>query len=140
MSIMITRKDLQRFVDLTAAAVYDTSGDSDCGLGTLKNEYKLLGRRILKEIVKQMGLQPGQYDIRWNPGGIACSGDHTLHAEWFYLALDDNIGSGWFYFRTCAGRKDYHGGPNQIVEWVWLIENGVKGLAALIRKGCSEPE
>ena len=42
----ITRKDLQRFVNLTTAAHYDYPSDSDCGLGTLKKEYKLFGRRL----------------------------------------------------------------------------------------------
>ena len=127
----ITRKQLERFVTLTKEAQYDYIN---------KEEYRKLGRRILKRVVELMGLNKGEYDIRWNPGGQACSGDHTLHANWFYLALHDNIGSGWFYFRTCKGRKDYTGGHNQIVNWSWLIVHGLEELVVRIAEGCPEPE
>ena len=114
---MITQKQLRRFVELTKSACYDYAQVSDCGLGKLKQEYRNLGRRILKDIAERMGLTKGQYDIRWNPGGIACSGDSTLHTDKVYVALHDNCGSGWFYWRTVKGRKDYSGGANQIIRW-----------------------
>ena len=87
-----------------------------------------------------MGLQKGEHEIRWNPGGIAVSGDHTLHTNWFYLALHDNCGFGKFYFRTCKGMKDYTGGPNQNVPWVKLTAHGLPFLVDLICKGCPEPD
>jgi len=77
-----------------------------------------------------MGLTEGQYDIRWNAGGQACSGDHILHTDRVYLALHDNIGSGWFYWRKCNGRKDYRGMErNRIVSWTDFLANGLKPLA-----------
>jgi len=128
---MITQKQLRRFVELTKSACYDYAQVSDCGLGKLKQEYRNLGRRILKDIAERMGLTKGQYDIRWNPGGIACSGDSTLHTDKVYVALHDNCGSGWFYWRTVKGRRDFTGGPNQIVRWDDFCEP--EGMVNLIR-------
>jgi len=127
---MITQTHLKRFVQLTRAAVYDQTGDSECGPGYLKEEYRKLGRKILKHIATEMGLNKGEFDIRWNPGGIACSGDHTLHTDKVYVALHDNLGSGWFYWRTVTGRKDYRGGANQIVQFQDFTAPG--GLEKLI--------
>lgn len=90
----ITTNQLTRFVLLSSGSSYNEG---------LKEKYRKLGRRILNAIVKEMGLQEGEYEIRWNPGGIAVSGDHTLHTDWFYLALHDNVNMGWFYYRTCRG-------------------------------------
>jgi hypothetical protein len=117
----ITTKQLARFVALTRLACYDYHN---------KEEYKKLGRKILKYIAEQMQLPKESYEIRWNPGGIACSGDHTLHTDRIYVALHDNIGSGWFYWRTVTGRKDYTGGQNQIVRWEKFLQPG--GLDKLI--------
>ena len=123
---MITTTARQNFVTMTRLACYNEE---------IKAEYKKLGRRILKEIVKELGLQKGEYEIRWNPGGIACSGDHTLHTDKIYVALHDNIGSGWFYWRTCKGRKDYTGGTNQIVYWnpTFMSEEGWKKLIQVLK-------
>jgi hypothetical protein len=79
-------------------------------------------------------LQKSEYDVWWNPGGIACSGDHTLHTDKVYLALHDNINFGWFYFRTCKGRKDYSGGTNQIVHWSELKRDGLDCLVGKLKK------
>lgn len=126
----VTKAELARFVDLTSGASYDERK---------KNIYRNLGRKLLKRLVEIMGLQKGEYDLRWNPGGIAVSGDHTLHTDWFYLSLDDNLGSGWFYYRTVKGRKDYSGGPNIIVTWQNLLEHDLEGLAASIVRDCWHP-
>ena len=58
---MITQKQINRFVTLTREAVYNEEK---------KAEYRRLGRKILTEIANLMGLQKGEYDIRWNPGGF----------------------------------------------------------------------
>jgi hypothetical protein len=124
MKAKITQSDLVRFVNLTGAACYNHE---------LKEEYRKLGRKILKALAGLMGLKAGEFDIRWNPGGIACSGDHTLHTDKIYVALHDNCGSGWFYWRTCQGRKDYTGGPNQIVNWTTLTAHGLEPLARTLK-------
>lgn len=105
-----TEKDLKRFISLTSTCGYDSSGKR-------KQEYKNLGQRILRYIAQEMDLKEGEYEIRWNPGGVAVSGDHTLHTSKVYLAFHDNLCSGWFYYRSCNGLRDYSGGSNQIVHW-----------------------
>jgi hypothetical protein len=120
----ITEKQLKRFVWLSSNA----SGDAVPG--SLKGEYKNLGRKILKYIAEQMKLLKGAYEIRWNPGGTACSGDHCLHTNKVYVALDDNLSCGWFYWRTVKGMKDYCGGRNQVVYWKDFTAPG--GLDKLI--------
>lgn len=123
----ISQTDLVRFVNLTKAACYNAE---------LKEEYRTLGKQILQALAKMLGLKKGEYDIRWNAGGIACSGDHTLHTDRFYLAFHDNIGLGWFYWRQCHGRKDYGTGmdcPNQCVPWTKLTAHGVEYLAKQLK-------
>lgn len=122
---IIKQTDLIRFATLTSRSGYNDE---------LKEDYRKLGRKILKAIVELVGLKKGEYDIRWNPGGIAVSGDHTLHTDKFYLALHDNCGTGWFYWRTCKGRKDYTGGPNQVYAWSTLTVYGLETLAATLKK------
>ena len=89
-----------------------------------KQSYNLRGRNFLKQLVKDLGLTPSSYSIRFNPGGPAVSGDLTLHHERFYLHLSDNCNFGSFYYRSCKGLKDYCGGPNINVNWDKWISNG----------------
>jgi hypothetical protein len=81
-----------------------------------------------------MGLKKGEFDIRWNPGGIAVSGDHTLHTDKIYVAFHDNLQTGCFYWRTCKGRKDYTGGPNQIVYFTELMNGGWESFVETLKK------
>lgn len=124
-NMKIKQTDLIRFVNLSSGSSYNEER---------KEEYRKLGKRILTAIVSMVGLKKGEFTISWNPGGIACSGDHTLHTDRFYLALHDNCGTGWFYWRTCNGRKDYSGGPNQIYHWTTLTAYGLDVLAATLKK------
>lgn len=120
----ITRNELIELANHASSCGYDEER---------KEKYRKLGRKILKAIATQLGLQKGEFDIRWNPGGPAVSGDHTLHTDKFYLALHDNLGSGWFYYRTCQGRKDYTGGPNHTYPWVRLTAYGLSALVDVLR-------
>lgn len=115
----VNQKHITRFVELTNTAQYDVEK---------KEEYRRLGLRILYHITEQLGLDQTMYEIRWNPGGIAVSGDHVLHTDKIYLALHDNLGTGWFYWRTCNGRKDYTGGPNRTLPWATLLRDGLTPL------------
>ena len=120
----VSPSEINRFVELTTLACYNDYN---------KQEYRKLGRRILKWIVDQLGLQTGEFDIHWNPGGVACSGDHRLNTDKFHLCCDDNLGRGWFYWRTTKGRKDYTGGQNQIVRWELLLKQGLTPLVEQLR-------
>lgn len=74
----------------------------------IKAEWKKKSLALLRRIAKDLQLPKGTFDIRFNPGGIAVSGDATLHHDSFYLQINDFGG----YWRTCKGRKDYTGGAN----------------------------
>jgi len=56
---------------------------------------------------------PGGAEIRYNPGGIAVSGDFTVHGDRVYVSFNaDAICGLGILVRTCKGRGDYTGGPN----------------------------
>lgn len=76
------------------------------------------GKAVLRAVAKELGLQSGSYDIRSNLGGVAVSGEMTLHGERIYISLSD-MG---FMYRSCQGRKDYTGGANHWMKWDSLLD------------------
>jgi hypothetical protein len=71
-------------------------------------------RRRLLELAAALGLSPCAFDLRSNPGGIAVSGEVTLHADRLYVQVSQpapGADSG-ILFRSCDGRRDYVGGVN----------------------------
>src|SRR5260370_41360138 len=79
-----------------------------------KRAFHSRARRQLKRLANALGLAPGGCAISSNPGGIAVSGEVTLHADQVYVqacqpATGHDTG---LMFRACQGRKDYYGGPN----------------------------
>jgi hypothetical protein len=101
-----------------------------------KREFHLAARRQLRHLAEALGLAPGSYDIRNNAGGIAVSGEIILHAAHVYVHVSQPAtghDSG-VMFRTCEGRKDYVGGPNNFVSLDLL--NQPYRLAQRIRELC----
>jgi hypothetical protein len=101
-----------------------------------KRAFHSRARRQLKQLAAALGLPPQSYDLRSNAGGIAVSGEATLHADHLYVqasqpptAQDTGI-----LFRTCQGRKDYYGGPNNFASLDLL--NRPQDLARRIREAC----
>jgi hypothetical protein len=93
-------------------------------------------RRQLQKLALALGLGPGDFDLRSNKGGIAVSGEVTLHADRLYVqasqpATGANTG---ILFRSCEGRRDYVGGPNHFASLDLLHDPGA--LATLIRWHC----
>ena len=90
---------------------------------TAKREFELAAKAAVRRAARILGLQQGTYDIRWNPGGIAVSGEVTLHHDRFYLQIEQScMGPGHeVLYRSCRGRKDYTGGPNH---WMpaWMVD------------------
>jgi len=70
-------------------------------------------RRLL-ELAAALGLAPDEYDLRRNEGGIAVSGEATMHADRLYVQVSQPAtGSATgILFRSCEGRRDYVGGVN----------------------------
>lgn len=77
-----------------------------------KECYRRAAMTYLRALAKDLHLAKDSYSVRFNPGGIAVSGDAILHHDLFYL----NVSSGMAYWRTCKGRKDYSGDANR-----WIV-------------------
>ena len=101
-----------------------------------KRAFHSKARRQLKLLAEALGLPSGSYDLRSNQGGIAVSGEITLHADRLYVqasqsAMGHDTG---ILFRTCRGRKDYYGGPNNFASLDLL--NRPEDLARRIKEVC----
>jgi hypothetical protein len=91
-------------------------------------------RRRLLELAAALGFTPCAFDLRSNEGGIAVSGEITLHAERLYVqASQPATGSDTgILFRSCEGRCDYIGGRNNFAS-LDLLHRPAE-LADLIRR------
>ena len=101
-----------------------------------KRDFHLASRRQLRRLAGALGLPPGSFDIRNNAGGIAVSGEIILHGDHVYVHVSQPAtghDSG-VMFRTCEGRKDYTGGPNNFASLDLL--NQPDDLAHRIRGAC----
>ena len=87
-------------------------------------DYKLEEKETFLKMCKTLaqmtadclGLSKDEYDIRVNKGGIAVSGEVTLHSDNLYVQFGQGILNS-FLCRTCKGRKDYTGGVNHYYKW-----------------------
>jgi hypothetical protein len=91
-------------------------------------------RRRLLELAAALGLTPGAYDLRSNQGGIAVSGEVTLHADRLYVQVSQPAtrADTGILFRSCEGRRDYVGGRNNFASLDLL--HRPEELACLIRR------
>jgi hypothetical protein len=101
-----------------------------------KHRFHSHARRRLLELAAALGFAPCAFDLRLNQGGIAVSGEVTLHADRLYVqvsqpALGADAG---ILFRSCEGRRDYVGGRNNFASLDLL--HRPDELAALIRRHC----
>ncbi|WP_088343934.1 MULTISPECIES: hypothetical protein [Rhodomicrobium] len=99
-----------------------------------KHRFHREARKRLKHLAAELGFPPGSYDLRSNPGGIAVSGEITLHHEAVYIQIcqpatghDTGI-----MIRTCQGRLDYAGGRNHYEPLERLGD--IPGLARRVRE------
>ena len=99
-----------------------------------KRRFHCKARRQLLELAAALDLEPGDYDLRSNQGGIAVSGEVTLHADRLYVqASQPATGSDTgILFRSCEGRRDYTGGRNNFAS-LDLLHRPAE-LARLIRR------
>lgn len=92
------------------------NGYSDAGAAS-KRALHSSGRAFLRRLAADLGLSRGAFDIRSNWGGIAVSGEVTLHADTIYVQLFEScVGNRGVQTlcRSCNGRKDYAGGINHL--------------------------
>ena len=98
---------------LEALSQNDINGYTEAGT-YIKALYHRRGKEQLKKLAAALGLPKGTYDIRSNKGGIAGSGEITLHTDALYCQLSQCcLGAGEeVLYRSCKGRTDYTGGRN----------------------------
>lgn len=107
-----------------------------------KKRFHLAACARLRKLAAELGLQPGTFDIRSNKGGIAVSGEITLHHDRLYVQVSQfalRSGHG-ILIRTAEGRRDYTGGPNHFVALNLLDD--IPALAASVHAvtGVGRPE
>jgi hypothetical protein len=102
---------------------------------TAKRRFSFAARGRLHALAAALGLAPGTYDVRWNAGGIAVSGEATLHGDHVYVQVSQpfygEADTGVLY-RRCKGRRDYTGGTNRFAALAAL--NSIDALAAVIER------
>lgn len=81
---------------------------------TAKKQFHTAARRCLNKLAKELSLEKGEFDLRSNQGGIAVSGEVTLHTDWCYVQVSQPFGfrGTEVMYRLCEGRKDYCGKTN----------------------------
>ncbi len=101
-------------IDSLAALSSPISAYTDTGRAS-KAKMHSAGRAFLRRLAADLGLAKGSFDIRSNQGGIAVSGEVTLHGERIYVQLSESYFAPYgvsILYRGCCGRKDYSGGRN----------------------------
>ncbi len=96
--------------------------------GTAQSRLRILA-------IIEMQWEPSTFEVRSNKGGIAVSGEIILHHENVYVQVSQPYGGlhadTGILIRTCNGRRDYTGGPNNFVSLVLLDD--LPMLAAKVR-------
>ena len=98
-----------------------------------KRLFHSTARMRLRLLAIELGFAPGSYDLRTNQGGIAVSGEVTLHHERVYVQISQSAlgGDMGVLIRSCAGRRDYRGGPNNFAS-LGILDD-VTALAGRVR-------
>lgn len=86
-----------------------------------KHEFKLAARHFLRNLAKLLRPAFGEfeYEIRWNEGGVAVSGEATLHCDDLYVQVSDSAlsASPQIMYRSCKSNKDYCGNQNNFISF-----------------------
>ena len=98
----------------------------------LKLAFLNEARRMLRVLAERLGLRPSQYDLRTNEGGVAVSGEVTLHSDHLYIQISQTIPDKGILFRTCDGRQDYSGHQNNFAKVDQLSPNNIDGFVEKI--------
>ena len=99
-----------------------------------KRRFHRYARAQLLKLAEALGLEPGDYNLRFNEGGIAVSGEITMHANRLYVQASQSAmgaDTGILFF-SCEGRRDYTGARNNFASLDLL--HRPDELAALIRR------
>ena len=91
-----------------------------------KKKYKMVGLKAMKELARLLDLK--EFDINFNPGGIAVSGDLRLMGMWsegsgVYITMNKDFPNrpwGDVLYRAIKHPKDFTGGSNGYFEFALL--------------------
>ena len=74
---------------------------------TQKRCFHTTGLKRLRTLAKAIGFASGSFDVRSNHGGIAVSGEVTLHHEQIYVQVSQPAtrADTGILIRTCKGRN-----------------------------------
>lgn len=82
-----------------------------------KQAFRKEAMKLLRRLATELRLDRKDVDLRFNPGGIAVSGDAVLHCDFLYVWISRSVirAGATVLVRECKGRKDYTGGRNQYI-------------------------
>jgi hypothetical protein len=103
-----------------------------------KERFHRLARQQLRLVAKALRLASSTFGLRSSRGGIAVSGEITLHSDHIYVQVSQPFGGfdSGILIRTCEGRKDYVGGRNHFASLDLL--HRPQQLAQRIEQVCGE--
>lgn len=90
-----------------------------------KAAFHRVAKKYLRRLAATLALPKGSYEIRSNQGGIAVSGEATLHGEHLHLWIEQScVGPAErvVFYRGCHGRKDYTGMVNHTAVAATLVD------------------
>ena len=100
-----------------------------------KKQFHRHARAALRALAKELRFESASFEIRSNVGGIAVSGEITLHHHRVYIQVCQpatGADSG-VLIRTCEGKRDYTGGRESLRGAVAARRS--KGLGGLCARG-----
>lgn len=89
-----------------------------------KETFHREGQKAMRRLAKALGFETVDYDLRSNKGGIAVSGEITLHGAHVYVQLSLGL-CGMdreVLFRSCRGRHDFTGHRNHFASVTELMD------------------
>lgn len=101
---------------------------------SLKSVFHHQAQLRLRELAAKLGLEKGQFEIRSNKGGVAVSGEITLHTDTMYIQVSQSCmgASCGVLIRRCKNRQDFAGGQNNFLSLDYL--NRLDALADKVKQ------
>lgn len=98
-----------------------------------KRRFHAAARARLRNLASALDFAPDTYDLRTNEGGVAVSGEITMHHDGVYVQVSQpSMGhDSGILIRRCAGRRDYTGGRNHFAPLALLDD--IPALARRVR-------
>lgn len=112
----------------------------DCAYDEIQKKwFHTVARRRLRLLAEELDFRSQDFQIRSNQGGVAVSGEVTLHHERVYIQASQPACGGdmGILIRTCKNQRDYTGGQNNFLPLTALDNR--KPLIALVRNLLSLP-